>query len=229
MKMMHQSSVEEQMRKSISARIIPSPADFETIEVKVLTDGSLIDKFAEVEYNALEIAFAHAKTGVPFTKDEFVNYCKSYIKDRVEWVDGNRSEMQFRPEERIAAPALLYVISSNIGKAYDVSRGLTLVPKTEYKHVLSKEQRLKISMFLQSIDTYEGALGYLKDKNGSWDFMSMQVIDNFICNENANAHPVYAFIASVVGPIQLQSALKTYVQYGNLDLLSELLWEFASI
>lgn len=229
MKMLQPSSLEEQLRKSVSAKVIPSPKGFETIEVEVLTDESLIDKFAKIEYAALEIAFAHSRTGLPFTEEEFTDYCKSIVKDRVAWVRNDRQAMHFRPEFRIAVPALLYVVTSNIGNAYDVVRGITLKPTTSYQHVLTKDRREEISMFLQSIPSYEGALGYLKDKNGTWDFMSMQTINAFIWNENAQAHPVYSFIAAVVGPKQLQSSLQTYVKYGNIDLLSELLWEFTSL
>lgn len=244
---MQMSSFEENLRKEVSAKVVPSPTDFEEVKVEMLTgEDCLIDEFAHLEYEALERAYMYSRNGLPFTEDDFKIYCRLMILQRIQWVVGPKP--MFRPEEQIIIPSFLYVVSSNIGKVIDVERGLTFIPYTtwdgnyaECKEMDDKTAAMKkkeitqrISKFLQNTPGYEGSLGYKKDKRGELEFMAMQVVsegEHYIAYENAQAHPVYAFIASIIltGMDSKSMTRKPYVKYADINLLKQLLWEFTSL
>lgn len=242
---MMDSKQDEAYRKVAEENVQPHPQKQETITVEMCGKGSLVDDFAAVEYSAIE---AHIKrTGgiVPFSKDEFLKYCRTFLQSRIGWVNG--LGYIIHPLERVICPAFVSTICMNIGNAVEVSLGITLVPKMTETGVtpdpkLSREEQLvlmydvlplqrvkEISMFLRTIPEYHGSLGYVKDKSGVFDFMSMQLINGVILHHDANPHPVYALMASVVGPHMVASVLSPLVRYGDSAFLSNLLWEVTSI
>lgn len=236
---------EEVYRKVAETNVQPFPNTQQTIKVELCGDGSLMDKFAAVEYSAIQ-AHIQSKGGmIPFDDDKFKRYCRTYIQSRVGWSTGK--PYIIHPLEKVICPAFISTVCMNIGIAVDVSLGITLTPVMKETgatipegasreetliamyDVLSLDEVKAISLFLRSIPEYHGSLGYLKDKSGIFDFMSMQLIDGIISHHDAKAHPVYALMASVVGPHLVASALSPLVRYGDSAFLSNLLWEVTSV
>lgn len=222
-------NLEERFRKLAKERVVPKYDTHQEVEVNFFSADSLIEQFASVEYQALD--YNARKTGgeVPFTIEEFKAYCNSIVASRIQWVRGER--YIYHPNDPIVSPSFLAVICMNIGIAMELTKGITLRPAsipTDVK-VFSKKEMEPISFYLASLGNYDGAKGYLKDKSGSWEFMSMQLIDGKIRNENADTHPVYAIMASVVGPLMVNSVLSPLVYYGDITLFEGLLWELTSI
>jgi hypothetical protein len=215
----------------------------------------MLAKYSEIEYQALHAKVTLSGGEVPFTMEEFKEYIRALVYSRVAWV--NSLKYVVHPNEPIAVPAFLSVVLMNIGNAEEVSLGLRLVPEIkgmfhivekgegnnkekvwEVKpfNIIEKDLKLankdlmqKISNYLKAIEGYEYGKGYLKDKSGTFDFMSMQVVDSYITHHEAQAHPVYALLASILQPHLVASALSPLVRYGSVEFLKGLLWEVTAI
>lgn len=194
--------------------------------VSFLNEGSLIDKYAEIEYAAIEYAMKNQT--MPFTKEKFVQYCTTIVVSRIQYVL-NKKPIVY-PTDHIMVPSFLMNIIMQIGIAQDLKLGLSVRPaEPEEVSTLAIEEIRKISFYLEALKGYEGGFGYPRDKAGSWDLMTMQLIDNEIQRHDAEAHPVYALMASVIGPKLIESVLSPLVRYGDCTLFEGLLWQLTSI
>lgn len=208
---------------------------FMQCEVSFLGEGCLIDEYINIEYTALEIAMEDKAIG--FTKDEFYAYCKGLVVARIDYVADNHPVI--KPQAHLAVPAFLMNIISQIGLANDATLGISVTPKTVDEKFIVKEnakegqitvaKAQEISLRLENIKSYACGFGYSNDKKGSWDFMTMQLIENEVCRHDATAHPVYALMASVVGTHLISSVLNPLVTYGSTALFKDLLWQLKSI
>lgn len=242
---MKDSMYHEEFQKVAEAKVTPQPIQQSVVEVEFCGEGSLIGKFATVEYSAIESQICSQGGVVPFSEEEFLTYCRTIVYSRISWV--NNQPYVMHPLEKVMVPGFLSDVCMNIGTALDVSLGITLKPKMVGQMdsrkdgedrvscairsygLMSLDEMKRISGFLRAIPGYRGALGYLKDKSGTFDFMSMQLVDGVIAHHDAKVHPVYALLASVVGPHMVASALSPLVRYGDSAFLSNLLWEVTSV
>ena len=207
----------------------------QTLEVDFLVEGSLIDDYAVIEYQAISMASAKFHWKVPFSMGDFIKYCKTIVASRIAWTINLMESVIVYPTDNIMVPSLIDNICKQIGVCTNTKLGITLKPKmcpTEVDGtslVLKHEEMEKISFFLTSLSDYVGARGYLRDKSGVWDFMTMQLIENQIKNPSIDPHPVYSVFAAVIGPRLIGSALNPLVTYGDLDVYRSLLWQLTSI
>lgn len=212
----------------------PHYAEMQEIEVDFFTEGNLIQDYAEVEFKAIKFEASKFNWEVPFTQKEFIQYCKAIVVSRIAWVLGDSEQLKFRPTDNVMTPSLIDAICKQIGLCTNTRLGVILKPKMpsftstkEWKVDMNKMN--EISFFLHSMDNYVGARGYLRDKQGVWDFMTMQLIDNQIKNPTMDPHPVYSVFAAVIGPKMISSVLSPMVKYGDLDVYRGLLWELTSV
>lgn len=219
--------VNQKFRDLAEKSVAPQFKEATKVEVDFLSEGNLIEKYCEIEYYAIEYALRKVVSTVEFTKKEFVQYCKTLLASRIEYVLGGKPTVY--PTDHIMVPSFLENILMQIGEAMDLSLGIRILPKKITLTPMSLENMRKISMRLESLDGYEGGFGYPRDKTGSWDFMTMTLVNNDIRRHDAQAHPVYALMAAVVGPKLISSVLSPMVTYGTTDLFEGLLWQLTSI
>lgn len=214
--------------QDISERIRPTYKDVQTVEVQFHPETGCFKEFVEVEYSALELEATKAGLSLPFSEEDFSKYCTTFIVSRVAWVMGEKTSLILHPADKIICPALLDAVTKNIGHVMETKQGLTLVPTIESKdNVLSKPECEKISFFLASLPNYMGGMGYVKDKTGSWEFMSMQLVENVVMSE-VDCHPAYSTLAAIVGPKWLGAVTAPRIRYGDLDMYRSLLWQLTS-
>jgi hypothetical protein len=215
--------------QAVAERIKPSYRSLDVVEVTFCNEGCILDDFAKVEYKAILIASGRKEDEMPFTEEEFIQYCRTFVASRIAWVNGQTSSIVIYPTDHMLAPSLVDSVCKNIGVVYETSLGYTLVPKiAEGIQTLSKEKCAEVSFFLSSLNNYIGGYGYVRDKSGSWDFMSMQMIESAIMSFNDQAHPAYSVLAAIVGPRWLVESVSPRVRYGSIDLYKGLLWELTS-
>lgn len=220
--------------QALGDRIKPNALQYEVIDVNFTPASGILKDFAEVEFAAIEYHVQSSGGVMPaiMTLENFKKYCNTFVVSRIAWVRGDSKNVIVRPEERILVPSLLDSVLKNIGVVYETSLGLTLNPTIDYDavEVLTADDMRKIGFYLSSIKEYIGSLGYIKDKTGCWDFMSMQIIDDVVQNFTDHAHPAYAILASIVAPKWVVSTVMSpRVRYGDLNFFKGLLWELTSV
>lgn len=223
--------------------IRPAPVDFTEAEVSFSVDEGIFAEYIDAEYAAIRANIV-TENQFPFSKEEFVRYCKTLLNSRIAWVCGVHEFLIIRPEDKIVCPALLAQVLMNIGTASDNSLGIVLNPSFGFSddeavrgeqvkelkaQLMTKAEVQQLSYYLRNLENYVGALGYLKDKSGSWDFMTMSLVDNSIRNHQSVSHPVYALLAAVVGTKQVASLLNQRVKYGDVATFRALIWQLVSI
>lgn len=209
--------------------VAPHYVEAQTVTVNFFEEGNLIEEYCNIEYQAISYALEKSNGAVDFTKEQFLLYCKTMVYSRVAWVLNKRPLVH--PTEHLIVPSFLMNIIMQIGVAQDLSLGITVQPSTvpeDFEGMEMSEMR-KISMRLESLSGYEGGFGYPRDKAGAWEFMTMSLINGDIRRHDAKAHPVYALMASVVGPKLIESVLSPIVTYGSNSLFEGLLWQLTSI
>lgn len=95
--------------------------------------------------------------------------------------------------------------------------------------LLSKDEMFIISRHLKSINGYQYSDGYLKDRFGTFDFMAMQMVGDYVMRHESSTHPVYGLLSSILEPHLVCSALSPLVRYGNKAYLRGLLWEVVAV
>lgn len=221
-------------RNLAERNVKPHYVEMQEIEVDFFTEGNLITDYAEVEFKAISYEASKFNWSVPFSQEEFIQYCKVIVTSRIAWILGDTPHLKFRPTDNIMTPSLIDAICKQIGLCVNTKLGVILKPKmpsfvTSDTWKVDMNKMMEISYFLTSMDNYVGARGYLRDKQGVWDFMTMQLIDNQIKNPTMDPHPVYSVFAAVIGPKMISSVLSPLVKYGDLDVYRGLLWELTSI
>lgn len=212
----------------------PVAVDYITGEVTFSMEEGIFADYISAEHCAIKAAVSHV-SDFPFELDTFMKYCNTLVVSRIAWVIGKPTLLIVRPEDNITCPALLAQVLMNIGRVSDDSIGIQLEPafsaddQTVKDGCLTKAEMEKISYYLRRIEKYVGAQGYLKDKSGSWEFMTMQLVDNQIRAPRNAAHPAYSLLAAVTGNKTLVSALSPRVKYGDMDVFRGLVWQLTSI
>lgn len=210
----------------------------EVVDVTITPSEGILDDFAETEYAAINLATEKSNATFPFDVDTFKKFCVTYVVSRIAWINNQPEHMIVRPDDQVIVPALLDTVLKNIGIVYETTQGLVLKPTIDYDscETLSKDKMLEISFYLRAIDSYVGATGYIKDKSGSWEFMSMQLVvktindkeGSYIYSLDKDNHPVGAILAAIVAPKVLVATLSPRANYGNLTFFKSLLWELTS-
>lgn len=218
------------LRKAAEQLIAPMADSFDVVHVAMsVTDGVLQD-YLRALYNEIQTSASLTGGVVPFTEDDFIAYGRTMVKARIDWVNG--SNPQFHPADRIAIPSYLTVVLENIGRATNIDLGLELVPVYQDDgRTLTKEEVQRISNQLKVLGQrgLEYSDGFARDKAGSYDFMTMSVVNNMLKAPSKDAHPVYALLAASVGSRMVEDTLSPRVTYGSMDHLRSLVRNLARL
>lgn len=224
---------------------------WQTLSVSVLNEGCLIDEFAKEDYFAIETKVSLNGGRLNFSVEEYKQFCRTFVIERTKWVNGVSCIHPKTPGMYI--PAFISVILLNIGQATDYSLGIQLTPEIpKDKNSMDIKQIQRISSTLKNIQGFDGSTEMPQDKSGCFDFMSMQLVQtkisqgetsvtlNEVQHHNADSHPVYAFLSSVVGTKLVTTAIEgaeksqiygldAMVRYGNTDMYGGLLCQVTSV
>lgn len=217
----------EDIYRKVVSQVSPTHVEWTEVPVNVMTDGCLIEEYAKVEYQAIVNKLALSGGIVRVSEEEFINFCKTLVYARICWVNGTKFMHPNTPG--ILVPAFLSLVIQNIGRASNIALGLALTPVVPEFTPMSVTEIQKISAFLKSIPGYEGATALPKDKEGCFEFMSMQLIGTAIRTYTPETHPVYALMASIIGPHYIESVLNPRVYYGDINLYRGMLWQITSV
>jgi len=191
-------------------------------EVSIDLDSPLLLKYIEVEFNYV----SSLSTSVPFTFEQFQQYVTFLVICRVNYVNGVQTIIS--PTDRVVVPSFLSLLLGNIGKCFDTKLGIQLTP-TIHNDVQPSDWIVQnwyvISNFLFSLrnSQYQFSLGYERDRNGSYDYMSMHVVLNCVRNESDKPHPAYALMAATLNLTHSRTVFFPRYNYGSVDDLQHFL------
>lgn len=222
---------EEKRLRELSERMLTQePMDTVFVDVTVLADQNLFKDWIYEEFSALRDAIENEGGTFNLSLEDFTEYCQSRLQDRVAWVRNDPRNRLFHPVEAIVVPAFLSTLLANIGRVLDPALGIELVPQLN-EYVKYDEAKMRaISSKLQSFSRqgYQFALGYAKDKKGTWELMAMQLVAGQVVRHDAVAHPVYATMAAVLGLTMTNVVLTPRIRYGGVDRIRGMLRQVVS-
>lgn len=211
-------------------RLTKTPTSYERVSVTVNLDAKVLEVYKKELYSEWNQAASIKGVAIPFTEEELSKYVDALICIRVKYVNGERVKVV--PQDNIAVPSFLSLVLSNLGLARDTSLGLELypalegnVPEIDYDlvHRVSRAVRLLSNLGI------EYAEGYTRSRDGSYEFMSMTLIGDYVLSWTNQSHPVYALLASSVGVSGIEAVLSPRINYGSVDHMQSLMRHLVAV
>lgn len=224
---------------SISAHVMDDvklfavgPAKFDRVQAKFLiTEGALRD-YAEALVDNLNATTLVRGEG--FTTDQMVKYLNTLLYLRILQV--NRDSSRNRWLDRVphpTVPAFFSIFLENVGIARDQMLGIELIPEFggSTEDVLEPQEFQRFSYELARFDRagFEYATTLPRGVDGSWDLMSMQLIEGEIRNHDGKAHVAYALLGSLYTQTITEGVLLPRVTYGRVDRFRGLVAQLARL
>lgn len=208
------------------------PAVFDRVQAKFLvTEGALRD-YAEALVDNLNATTLVRGGG--FDTDQMVKYLNTLLHLRILTV--NRNNARSRWLDRVpypTVPAFFAVFLENVGIVRDQTLGIEIVPEFggSTEDVLEPQEFQRLSYELARFDKagFEYASTLPRGINGSWDLMTMQLIQGEIRNQDGKAHVVYALLGSLYTQSITEGVLLPRVTYGRVDRFRGLVAQLARL
>lgn len=219
---------EKNMSKFVEENIAVTPARFDEVKVFISCKNMVLDAYAEELYFNIQTAVSMKGGTFDLTAEEFMKYLITLVKARVDYVQG-RSPVVF-PTDRIVVPSFLSCVLSNIGKARHLDYGIELVPEMDpsiiesgtYFTEKADVQRISNTLRLTTGIGLEYGEGYTRMREGSFEFMTMTMMGEYIYSISKDSHPVYALLSSALGVRGIEAVLSPRITYGSVRHLANL-------
>lgn len=220
----HEEAVRRLAEKSVTV------APLEVVDVEVQLNGRSPVLLTYVRELAANIDNVVAMRGgsIEITEEDLAKYVALLVKLRVDYVNGKR--VPFRPTDMICVPSFVSLVLSSIGKVHHIELGLELHPvfigDDEYDEAFLKSMSSRIA----ALGSYglEYAKGYDRSKEGSYEFMTMCVLEGVVKSHSKEKHPVFALLAAFVEVHGTESVLTPRVTYGTVRHFQSLMSILAS-
>lgn len=206
-----------------SEQLSALPMSYDRHEVVVDLGAKVLTTYKSELYISWSLAAQMRGVNLPFSEEELGLYINYLVVLRVDYVNGKR--VKFPPTSGIAVPSFLSCVLSNLGMVKNLDLGLELYPVVDVSNVkgmnLTEEEyekfMFKMSGAIKTLANLgiEYADGYLRSRDGSYEFMSMSLIDGFIRNTSKDPHPVFALLASTLGVRGIEAVLSPRINYGT--------------
>lgn len=229
-------SISTGMSKSIyhdaAKACVPAPISYEKVGVKIDLLSHLLELYSKELYAQLENVVMSHGGKLSFSSEDFLRYNRTLVKARVDYVNNDRPML--RPNDRVVVPAFMSEVLANLGLVSDMGIGVDLFPvygTIEPTDILNEEKALSVSNALALLANYgfEFALALPRDKSGSWEFMTMFMVNDHIVAPKNDAHAVYAVLASVLEMQLLTSVYAPRVTYGNRSFFERIIRQIATL
>lgn len=196
--------------KSLDYGTKPSTSKYEAVDVDINPDLILKDwgdAYARdmerrnvKKYEGTRINLSSGE--VPLDGDLVFKYFANLLKIRVDYV--NDECHVWRQAKRLAMPAWIQFVISEVGLAYDRDRGLKFVPHLELnkKYVIPIDDMLLISVALLSFSNDGKPFftdAFPRKPEGDIDLMSQALIESFVRGNDAHTAPVISYVTAFLG------------------------------
>lgn len=214
--------------------VVPVTQPEQTIEVFISSETEVFKEYSRRLYLSFAGAARLRGGTFPVAQEELEAYLRTFLKSRVDWVRSRTMNERLesnalRPNVRLAVPAFFTCVLGAIGESVDRERRLRLIPKWDDLDAgpfLTFEDMQRISAELVAYESigFEYGEGYHRDTDGTWEFMSLVVMENKVLGHRREEHtPTDALLASVVGVRGLEAILLPRINYGDLTVFTGLM------
>ena len=170
---------------------------------------------------------------IRYTEEELLTYCENLVVNRVNWV--NRVKGTVNPRNQaIYVPSCIALVIDNIGTVRENKLGIKCVPTLPEDYtptLLSQEDMEDMGSWLQSLESIgmEGEGGFKASTEGNWDFMTFSMLEGEMLRFNADSHPSWSVLASIVTLHGIESLLSPRVSYGDIDMYKSFAYELSKL
>lgn len=212
--------------------VLPSVKDYIRVEVSVDINASLLMTYVHSLHASLEAkVMTHGGT-LSFSEDELLRYCQTLVVARVKYVRNERHAVS--PRDRVAVPSFLSVVLQNLGEVTEHGIGLTLTPVVTFGEDFVPMSGDEVFAFANKLRVlgpfgFEYADELPRDRNGSFDFMTVQFIENEVVSHTSNPTPAVALLASLLQLKMLESVFTPRVRYGDVTLFRRIIEQLSSV
>lgn len=217
------------LKAFVSERLTATPDKYDRVAVSINTNAKVLTTYKAELFSEWSLACQVLGRSMLFTQEELSRYIDMLVQTRVSYVQGKRVEIS--PTDRIAVPAYLSLVLSNVGLAQDSTQGIELYPEMVNEIQIDKEFMLDISRKIRILSNIgiEYADGYVRSRDGSFEFMSMALIDDYVRTWTKDAHPVYALLSSTLAIRGIEAVLSPRINYGSEAHMVSLVRHLAAV
>lgn len=207
--------------------LITPKVEINKVETKVLDNLMSFNVMTKELYEQYSDMIDHRGGRLTLSYDSFNSYCYTLIYHRCVYC--NTHDRDYVKYSNLTHPHILGVIIAGIGKATNISIGLTIIPAVPLskERLLKEEDMFNVDRQLRSLAaTFGLSFGteLVRDKLGDFKIMSFSWLeDNSIRSRDDSAHPTQALIAMLAGVNLAESVLVpriTYISSDRIELLS---------
>lgn len=200
---------------------------YETVSVDLSTP-MMVDVYVKSLFDECESVIEHQGGKLRFEKNQLGQYCSALLKMRVSRINRAQVPQWVRNKTSFVVPAFLSVLLSNIGIARDITLGIELIPTWKDDFWISEDDFSLVERELRAMAKFgfEYADAMPRGTDGSWDLMTMQVVNGEVVNHDGKAHGVFALLGCFLNNQALQTVLLPKVTYGATDRFGSLIKEF---
>lgn len=207
--------------------LITPKVEIEEVETEVLSNLSSFKVMVNELYEQYADMIDHRGGRLSLTSKMFHDYCYTLVYHRCVYC--NTHDRDYVKYTNLTHPHIIGVMIAGIGKATNVSIGLSIKPAVPRSKdgLLSEEEMFNVDRQLRSLSaTFGLSFGteLIRDKLGDFKIMSFSWLeDNSIRSRDDSSHPTQALIAMLAGINLAESVLVpriTYISSDRIELLS---------
>lgn len=206
------------MQENIWSQFKPVPEQSYNLET-VISTSPMLREVAEI------VAAESRYTSNPIIAETVLKYMEALLWLRVNYV---RRTLQPSWREHYdvtwVMPSLFAVLVKQIGSVKNIDLDIRVDPITDLAEP-DLEQMQNVSRAMRYLEQFGIPMGteLPRTKEGSYDYMTMTVIDNIVRSTNADVHPVNAFFASITSNKLTEDIFSPRVNYGTTRRFSILI------
>jgi len=222
----------DSLKRFSEERIVAAAVNFDAVNVRIDLGADILTTYSKELYASWDQSASIRGWSIPFAEEELLEYVRALVKIRVDYCAGKRVEI--RPTDRIAVPSFLSVVLSNVGLARDIDLGIELRPTLAKDTPQVRDGDVTwLEGFSRKIKALaplgvEYAEGYTRSRDGSYDFMTMALLEGEVRNISKQPHPVFALLASTLGVRGIETVLSPRVSYGKANHFDSLIRNLAA-
>jgi len=222
----------DSLKRFSEERIVAAAVNFDAVNVQIDMGADILTVYTKELYACWDQSASIRGWSIPFAEEELLEYIRALVKIRVDYCAGKR--VAIRPTDRVAIPSFLSVVLSNVGLARDVDLGIELRPTLKHDVPKLRDDDVEwLEGFSRKVKALaplgvEYAEGYTRSRDGSYDFMTMALLEGEVRNISKQPHPVFALLASTLGVRGIETVLSPRVSYGRANHFASLVRNLAA-
>lgn len=200
---------------------------YDRLTVKVGLD-TIGREYVSALFDNAESAVSKQGGRLRFDISDLQDYVSTLIAVRCAKVTRSKLPVWLAAKNDWVIPAFVSVVLENIGEVRDNGLGIQISPEME-DITIEELNFLTVENELRSLSNlgFEYASAIPRSPSGSWDFMTMQVVDSEIANHDGKAHACYSLLRSFISMTTISSVLLPRVSYGHSERFKPLLTQLA--